>query len=353
MYPAVQLNEHLKRFIPACSKTISNQKQLAKALTCPYLTYISGPQEIGFSEEDAKAVSLMADDGLMRTPFPMFRFCVQSEDGSQMLGFVERVERALALVAFFRHPKTGRGGTFYAATFTKANPFAGSVIYDGRIWEAETLTDISEEYKYSEQKTEAENEARELLSFGGTVQKETAVRVREKLVREVGLKEKRVEQMRQTINEAETTLMRILSHQQTMLTGDSQRPMDMFMTYYCAASIICYEYLAPQNFTAIVHPNTPGKSVEWQKAREHMTLIHRGHPANNASVKKGDTVTADSQAQLKRCAHSRRAHTRLLKSAKFRFKVGQRVAVRATWCGPKEWQDSAGQTYQILIPVGH
>lgn len=351
MYPSVQLNEYLKRFLPACVKSMTPAK-LAKALATPYLTYQAPDNEDGFSEDDAKAVGLMADDGLMRTPFPMFRYCVQSSNGCQMLGFVERKDGGLALVAFFRRKDVPVSPCFYATTFTKANPFSGGLEYDGRIWDTQTLRDISEEMKYSgaPRESDAHKEAEDLI-FRGEKNRGTIIAVKDKLVREIGLREKRISQVQGMLDEAEMVLLRILNGHGNMLAGQGGDERDLFMAYYCSASIICYEYLAPQNFVATVRPNTPGKSVDWQKAREHLTLIHRGHPANNANVAERATVDADPGKLMTRCAHSRRAHTRLLKSARYRFKMGQRIAVRASWCGPKQWHDSAGQTYQILFPV--
>jgi hypothetical protein len=101
---------------------------------------------------------------------------------------------------------------------------------------------------------------------------------------------------------------------------------------------------------ALVRPNKEGKSVEWTQAREHYTIIHHYHPANNKAVSESASLPTESDdAVLKRMTHSRRAHTRLLSSAKFRFKQGQRVFVRACWVGPQEWKDEGGkQIYRIL-----
>lgn len=125
----------------------------------------------------------------------------------------------------------------------------------------------------------------------------------------------------------------------------------LFMSLYRCVSVLCYEYLAPQNFAAKVSPPASGRSVEWVQAREHYTTIHRKHEANNKAVKEGSIVKSDLSKHLTRSAHSRRAHTRLLSSSRYTYARGQRVAVRATWCGPQEWKDSAGQTYKILVPV--
>lgn len=126
---------------------------------------------------------------------------------------------------------------------------------------------------------------------------------------------------------------------------------EVFIACYRSLMGLCYEYTTPSNFMAQVTPRGAGKSVEWVQAREHYTVIHRHHEANQKGLKEGAVVKADPNKQLKRTAHTRRAHTRLLKAAKWTYMRGQRVKVRATWCGPKEWQDTAGQTYKILIPV--
>lgn len=126
---------------------------------------------------------------------------------------------------------------------------------------------------------------------------------------------------------------------------------DYFLGIYKTVISLCYEYLAPQNFTAKVTPSANGKSVEWIQAREHYTTIHKKHEANNKNVKEGAVVNSDPKKAMTRTAGSRRAHSRILKSARFTYMRGQTIKVRATWCGPKEWKDSAGQTYRILTPV--
>jgi len=110
---------------------------------------------------------------------------------------------------------------------------------------------------------------------------------------------------------------------------------------------LCYHYLAPHNFSAVVIPSTQGKSVEWRQAREHYVIVHRHHSANNAAHSEGAVVTSEKAREAHRIAHSRRAHTRLLRSEKWKNSRGRRVFVKATWCGPKEWRDTAGQTYRL------
>ena len=110
---------------------------------------------------------------------------------------------------------------------------------------------------------------------------------------------------------------------------------------------LCIDFQNPHlHLVKKSQPNPGGKSVEWQKTREHYVLIHKSHPANKKEpstrrlVIDGDTIN--------RSAHSRRAHYRMLSSPVFRHKMGQRVWVRSSWCGPKEWTDRSGQIYRIV-----
>lgn len=114
-----------------------------------------------------------------------------------------------------------------------------------------------------------------------------------------------------------------------------------------AVAVMCYDYLSPSNFVAKVTPAKPGKSVEWIMAREHYTIIHRHHPANSAKMVSGESVRDDDR-HIQRIAHSRRAHTRVLRSERWGAKKGSVIPVRASWVGPAEWRDRAGQTYRIV-----
>jgi len=110
--------------------------------------------------------------------------------------------------------------------------------------------------------------------------------------------------------------------------------------------------MSPNNHIAVVHPNQPHRSVEWIKARTHYTLITHGHPANDGKIASGSRVSIDSDEELTRMAHNRRAHQRTLRSERFRYARGKTIWVKATWVGPKEWKDEGGrQIYKILEPV--
>lgn len=98
-------------------------------------------------------------------------------------------------------------------------------------------------------------------------------------------------------------------------------------------------------FIASVRPDKQGKSVEWMKARTHYVLLHRSHPANKNDIISGAVVSEDKE-YIKRQAHSRRAHFRILRSAKFKNKIGQKIRIRSCWVGPKEWKQ-ASSIYQL------
>jgi hypothetical protein len=110
--------------------------------------------------------------------------------------------------------------------------------------------------------------------------------------------------------------------------------------------------MLPTNQVVEVRPNQPNRSVEWLKARTHFTLITHGHPANRADVQSLARVKSDNSAELTRMAHNRREHKRTYRHARFTYARGKTVTVRATWCGPREWQDEGGrQIYKILEPA--
>jgi hypothetical protein len=105
------------------------------------------------------------------------------------------------------------------------------------------------------------------------------------------------------------------------------------------------EYTSPQNFVASVTPDKKGKSVEWLQTRTHYVLLNRHHPANDKAVMKGAKV-APGEEYIQRRAHSRRAHARILRSPRFRNKVGQTIRVKACWVGPDEWEQF-GSIYRM------
>lgn len=365
MYPAVQLTDHLKRYLPACAHCTKNMTVLTQAIQKPYLTYDAPEDDEGFSADEAKAAGLYDEDTLVRVPFPEFRFCVGTAKHGYFMGMVERKFGVLTFVAFSKS-RSARGGVFYSCKISKAELFEDKVEYDGRIWDCETLEDVTEEFRVdtnnlgkNPEADAAHQKAKQIIEAGNQADKAEALNLAKKLrghVKELEDAANFTEKMaeRWEFIKSETGIYAKLPMGNKLgLNPQADEFGAIFLAYYRMIAVICYEYLAPQNFMAVVRPSTPGKSVEWLKAREHITLIHRHHPANNTSVKAGEKLPSDQGKKITRIAHSRRAHFKILRSPRFRYKVGQRIAINATWVGPKQWKDTAGQTYEILIPVSN
>lgn len=120
----------------------------------------------------------------------------------------------------------------------------------------------------------------------------------------------------------------------------------------CSAGLIFYllriaaDFMNPHVFLCKKSPQIPhGKSVLWQRAREHYVFLHKSHPSNKIGATGGEAEKGG--ATVERMAHSRRAHFRLLRSAKYK-KIGQRIWIKSAWVGPKEWKDRSGQIYKII-----
>jgi hypothetical protein len=111
------------------------------------------------------------------------------------------------------------------------------------------------------------------------------------------------------------------------------------------------EVSSPRNFIATISPDKRGKSVEWTRARTHYVVLNKAHPANRKEVAPGAEVDV-SDAYIKRQAHSRRAHARVLRSPRFRNKQGQTIHVAACWVGPQEWKQF-GSIYRLAKPTAN
>lgn len=356
MYPSILLNECLQRFIPICMAREMNQKRLQSFLGAPYLTYESHAADSGFTKEEADALQLLADDGIVRVPFPIFRFCVNSDNGDKFCGVVERSPNLLYCLCFCR-PRASMGPLFYQV-FAENKPDVG-VICHGVIWNGDkklnvTALDVSNKvndgdddpsYLWAQKMTE-EHPNLNGISRQDLNRMEKALNLRrERLVKAKTSVEAYLQSHEIFKKEKESVIKPLAKTYSEVIQDDAS------YIFYEVIKVICYEYLAPHNFMAVVRPNGFGRSVEWLKAREHITLIHRHHDANNSTLGEGGLVDADHAKTVKRCAHSRRAHVKVLRSPRFKYKQGQRIFVKASWVGPKQWKDTAGQTYQILIPV--
>lgn len=111
---------------------------------------------------------------------------------------------------------------------------------------------------------------------------------------------------------------------------------------------IAYHYQSGAMHPVEVSPcRKQGKSVEWVKARSFYSVVHRSHPANNATVKE-ESIVSGRHDCMQRSAHSRRAHFRILRSARWGASTGKLVWVRSAWVGPREWIDEASrQIYRV------
>lgn len=105
--------------------------------------------------------------------------------------------------------------------------------------------------------------------------------------------------------------------------------------------------MASGNFIAEVTP-TPRSDkpnhVKWAQSQKHYVIIHRKDRMNSV----GAVPSPDGKKTTEiRMAHTRRAHMRILRSARFKEKQGQRVFVKSCWVGPAEWKIN-NSIYKIL-----
>lgn len=339
MLPAAILNEQLKRALPKIGRhTVPRIQQMTCA---PYLTYDStGTDDGGFVMDEAVTATLKDEFGMMRTPFPVFRFaCVTTK--RTMFGCCERRSGELALLIFVRENDGRLGPVIWAITYRGQ---IEGMSYDGRMYDSKTLADVTTAIEESDA-TKDIMEKVHAAKNGTASMAEIHAAIREG-ARVIKKKELAVSVMRSQINVLDglDSLTK-----KSLPNGGIPEVHDTFLALYGTVLVLCYNYLAPHAFMAKVTPAKQGKSVEWLKAREHYTVIHRHHAANNSAVREGAVVS--DRGNIQRLAHSRRAHTKLLKHPRYTFKRGQRIFVRASWVGPKEWKDTAGQTYQILTPA--
>jgi hypothetical protein len=107
-----------------------------------------------------------------------------------------------------------------------------------------------------------------------------------------------------------------------------------------------FECSSQSNFVASVEPKHIGRSVEWVRARTHYVILNHTHPVNRKEVTPKGSLAATS-VSIKRQAHSRRAHDKVLRHPYFKNKIGQTIRVKATWVGPSEWEQE-GSIYKML-----
>lgn len=124
-----------------------------------------------------------------------------------------------------------------------------------------------------------------------------------------------------------------------------QKLRDSFHDTYASLHRVAIDYINPSLHLAKVSPKADGRSVEWMKAREHYIFVHKNSPINKKGASGKDF---DPNKEIKRTAHSRIAHYRLLKHPRYKAKRGTLIWVRSTWVGPKEWEDASGQIYKLV-----
>lgn len=143
-----------------------------------------------------------------------------------------------------------------------------------------------------------------------------------------------------------------ITRKNELLPPEKQRTVDKIVTAsLLAVEILSQEYLAPGTTVARVTPDRPAKSVQWLRAREHYTIVHHRHAANDKTIAHGAIVNQNQATEIKRLAHRRRAHDRLLKSVRFKRDANgniRKIPVAAAWVGPEEWKDTAGQIYKVV-----
>jgi hypothetical protein len=398
MIPAAHLNDKLKRYLPVAGL---KPAEVIRALRAPYLTLDMGVRT-EYKIEDLKAIQIISDDGMLRVPFDEFRFCVRvsiTADGKpgnkhmHVHGWARRGIRHIDMVSCYsaREMMDYKAGStddlFVVCTAKPSEKILGNVTCDGRLYRGRDLKDITARFRQTIDEAKGEtkpgrlithedlaeelglnpaeqNAANKVDAAMANLPREKKQKILHKLkmqhdqiVEEVSALRAVAGVMHVPMTNSNASIesvapIRVISPDGEETDGHAN-PMAMMMTTDWSTLVgLCYEYLAPHNFNVRVTPGNQGKSVEWVQAREHYTLIHRKHPANAKGLQEGSVVKSHSADEHhQRIAHSRRAHTRLLSASRYTYAKGQRVPVRASWCGPKEWKDTAGQTYKILIPV--
>lgn len=332
----ITLNDQLKRALAALRWPDKDRQQV---LNSPCLTLSNIENGGTISREEAENIRLVDEqDSILRTPFPIFRFHIGSGNkGAAIYGFAKRQHGSLFIFSFQRQNEGNSKHCFSVEFLSSEDPFAGDLRFrNQRAYDTKSFSDATKLYSEWQHRNPLDEKDNPTIS-------QAHKRLLE-LEQELGAKKNLLGFLQDMASPA--------SKHYKYDERDPHRQINdaefAWVALHGILMLACYEYLAPYNFTAVVSPDRSGKSVKWIQAREHYTVIHRKHPANTVGF--NGRVT-ESSAVIERLAHSRRAHTRLLKSARYTFKRGQRVPVRASWVGPKEWRDTAGQVYKILVPT--
>ena len=94
-----------------------------------------------------------------------------------------------------------------------------------------------------------------------------------------------------------------------------------------------------------VTPNPNAREVQWLEGRKHYVVL-----SNREAIEKcSQPMELKACEVITRIAHSRRAHTRTLRSERFKNKKGLTVFVKEHWVGPKEWMDKSQSRYRVIF----
>lgn len=276
--PAAILNEYLKRMLPVVAK--QQPPRVQEILQTPYLTF-TDPNHEALTIAQLRECGLIDECGLIRTPFKTFRFCMTDHKGRTVIGVVARHEKTIGVVAM-RRRDGALGPLCWAITFQpkRADSDTGyDVFYDGRIYDTRSLRDVTDFVAVTD-KRKAERKAQNIeLNLKMAVQQTKDLKQCVDILRgQIDLLE--------VAGELATNKEGVTLDRPGMTSNGAT-----FMAIYNSIIILSYEYLAPHNFTAKVTPGAKGKSVEWIKAREHYTIIHRHHSANNKTVREAPDAT--------------------------------------------------------------
>lgn len=107
---------------------------------------------------------------------------------------------------------------------------------------------------------------------------------------------------------------------------------------------VIFDSSYPGNHVIRVREKNPHPAkMKWGISKEHYLIIDRKTEGRDVL-----DVSRSWPEEIRRAAHRRRAHMRLLSSPKWRNKMGTRVPVRAAWVGPKEWEGSDRKVYKVI-----
>jgi hypothetical protein len=103
-----------------------------------------------------------------------------------------------------------------------------------------------------------------------------------------------------------------------------------------------------------VTPNRNAKEVIWLEGRRHFVMLDPTEASKKCSMPRTEVVLKGSEVTLRSCdtmtriAHNRRAHTRTLRSARYKNKRGSIIYIKENWIGPKKWIDKTQSIYKVL-----